>query len=64
MDPDNISCLNTNSDLVPQSISPELVGVPLLAERHRLADPEVGTINHHLAHLALITPESIAPTNL
>jgi hypothetical protein len=64
MEPDNISCLNTNSDLVAQSGSPELVGVPLLAERRRLVDLKVGAVNRYLASLALITPESIAPTNL
>jgi hypothetical protein len=64
MDPNNISCLNTHSNLISQSSSPELVGEPLLAERHRLLDPKVGAINCHLARLALITPELIAPANL
>jgi hypothetical protein len=64
MEPDNISCLNTNSDLVAQSSSAKLVGVPLLAEWRRLLDPEVCAVNRYLASLALITPESIAPTNL
>jgi hypothetical protein len=63
-DPNNISCLNTNRNLVAQSSSPELVGVPLLAERRRLIDLQVSAINRHLACLALITPESIAPMNL
>jgi hypothetical protein len=40
------------------------VGVPLLAERRRLVDLQVRAINRHFARLALITPESIAPTNL
>jgi hypothetical protein len=64
MDPNNISCLNTHSNLILQSSSPELVGEPLLAERCRLVDPKVGAINCHLARLALITPKSIAPANL
>jgi hypothetical protein len=64
IDPHNISCLNTNSNLIAQSSSPELVGVPLLAERLRLVDPEVRAVNSDFARLALITPESIAPANL
>jgi hypothetical protein len=64
MEPDNISCLSTNSDLVAQSSSPELVGEPLLVEQLWLVDTEVGAVNCYLAGLALITPESIAPANL
>jgi hypothetical protein len=64
MDPNNISCLNTNSYFIAQSSSLELVGVPLLAERLRLVDTEVGAINRYLASFALIAPESIAPANL
>jgi hypothetical protein len=64
MDPDDISSLDTNCNFVPQSSSPELVGVPLRAERRRLLDPEVCAVNRHFARLSLITPESIAPTNL
>jgi hypothetical protein len=64
IDPDNITSLNADSDLIAQSSSPELVGEPLLAERGRLVNLQVGAINRHFARLALITPESIAPTNL
>jgi hypothetical protein len=64
MDPNDISGLNTNSNFIPQSSSPELVGVPLLAERLRLVDTEVGAVDRDFARLALITPESIAPSNL
>ena len=64
MDPDNISSLDTNCNLVPQSSCPKLVGEPLLVERLRLIVTEVRAINRHFASLALITPESIAPTNL
>jgi hypothetical protein len=64
MDPNNISCLNTDSNLIAQSSCPELVGVRLLAERLWLVDTEVGAINRYLASLALITAESIAPANL
>jgi hypothetical protein len=64
IDPDNISCLNANSNLITQSSSPELVGEPLLVERLRLPDLNVGAINRNFARLSLITPELIAPTNL
>jgi hypothetical protein len=64
MDPDDISSLDTNCNLIPQSSCPKLVGEPLLVERLWLVDTEVGAINCHFASLALITPESIASANL
>jgi hypothetical protein len=64
IDPDNITSLNADSDLIAQSSSPILVGEPLRVERLGLLDPEVCAVNSHFARLSLITPESIAPTNL
>jgi hypothetical protein len=64
MDPNDISGLNASSNFIVQSSSPELVGVPLLAEQLRLVDTEVSAVDPDFACLALITPELIAPTNL
>jgi hypothetical protein len=61
IDPHYPSCLDTHSNLVPDSCSVELGRVPLLVEGPRLPDPEVRTIHRNLAPAAIVIDESILP---
>jgi hypothetical protein len=64
IDPNNISTLNADSNLIPQTRLIEFVRVPFGAERVLLLNTEVGPIDSDLAGLATIIPEAVHPSDL
>ena len=62
MDPDNVSCCNTNSNFVLESIALELMGHEFFIEFH--LHRHVCTIKRYQRLVATIAQKSIVPYDL
>jgi len=60
----NVSCLDTDANLVSQTRPIELVRVPLPREGPRLQDLKVNTVNCHKAALIRVVSKTILPADL
>ena len=64
IDPNNISCLDCNANLIPHTSVLELDGEPLGVERTLFVDHEVGSIHRDQTNRSIVVEESILPINL
>jgi hypothetical protein len=62
--PHNPTCLNTDSDFIPNTWAIQFVGEPLWTERRRLSDGEVGAVESDLAAVSIVLYETIIEADL
>jgi len=60
----DFACTDTDANLIAQTRSIELVGVPFLLERKCLQNFKVNTINGHQSPLSFVKTETVLPDNL